>query len=283
MSYIVLQSRQPFDSALGPILERIGTGNLSRRSDHLYYFISDAPLEGPRVEELKSFCHEHQVDVSVTPERPRPFADYKVLAMDMDSTLINIECIDEIADLCGKKTEVAAITESAMRGELDFLQSLRNRVSLLQGIPVAHLQQVYDYRLCLNPGAEELLAEARAAGMVTLLMSGGFTFFTDQLKKRLQIDHTRSNVLEVSDGILTGSVSGPIVDAMEKRRTVEALCAELGCATTDAIVMGDGANDLEAMSVAGLSVAYHAKPAVRAQADLALNFVGLDGVLKALG
>lgn len=283
MSYIVLQSRQPLDSVLGSILERTGTGNLTRRSDHLYYITTDAPLDGPRAEELKSFCYEHQVDISITAERPRPFSEYKVLAMDMDSTLINIECIDEIADLCGKKTEVAAITESAMRGELDFSQSLRNRVSLLKGIPVAHLQQVYDYRLCLNPGAEELLAEARAAGIVTLLMSGGFTFFTDQLKKRLQIDHTRSNVLEVSDGILTGSVSGPIVDATEKRRTVEALCAELGCATTDAIVMGDGANDLEAMSVAGLSVAYHAKPAVRAKADLALNFVGLDGVLKALG
>lgn len=282
MSYIVLQSLQSIDPIAEAVRSRLADATVKSSGNNT--FVVETPSVAPPAvtEELKTLCLEAEVDIAVFNKKPRPLSDYKVLAMDMDSTLINIECIDEIADLCGKKTEVAGITERAMRGELDFSQSLRNRVGLLKGIPVADLQRVYDERLCLNPGAEILLAAAQQAGIITLLMSGGFTFFTDQLKERLRLDHTRSNTLEVADGLLTGQVSGAIVDAVEKRRTVEALCAELGCATSDAIVMGDGANDLEAMSVAGLSVAYHAKPAVRAKADVALNFVGLDGVVNLL-
>jgi phosphoserine phosphatase len=212
----------------------------------------------------------------------RKLADFALLAMDMDSTLITIECIDEIADMQGLKPQVAAITEAAMRGELDFSASLTQRVSLLKGLDVGALQRVYDERLRISPGGEALLAAARAAGLKTLLVSGGFTFFTERLQARLGLDTTHANVLEVDHGRLTGRVVGGIVDADEKMRTVQRACDELGVDSSRAIVMGDGANDLKMMSVAGLSVAFRAKPVVRAQAGVALNFSGLDGLLNVL-
>ncbi|MFC4931333.1 phosphoserine phosphatase SerB [Massilia sp. GCM10023247] len=212
----------------------------------------------------------------------RSLSDFALVAMDMDSTLITIECIDEIADMQGLKAEVSEITEAAMRGELDFAASLTRRVALLAGLEAAALERVYEERLRLSPGAVEMLAAVQAAGLKTLLVSGGFTFFTDRLKRRLALDYTHANLLEVEDGRLTGRVIGGIVDAEEKMRTVQRVCAELGVGTERAIVMGDGANDLKMMGVAGLSVAFRAKPVVRAQADVALNFSGLDGVLAVL-
>jgi phosphoserine phosphatase len=200
--------------------------------------------------------------------------------MDMDSTLITIECIDEIADMQGLKPQVAEITEAAMRGELEFRESLTRRVALLRGLDAGALQRVYDERLKLSMGAEPMLAAIQAAGMKTLLVSGGFTFFTDRMKTRLNLDVTHSNVLEIVDGKLTGRVIGGIVDADEKKATVERVCAEFGMTPKQAIVMGDGANDLKMMGIAGLSVAFRAKPIVRAQANVALNFVGLDGILN---
>ncbi|KQQ86386.1 phosphoserine phosphatase SerB [Massilia sp. Leaf139] len=212
----------------------------------------------------------------------RTLADFSLVAMDMDSTLITIECIDEIADMQGLKAQVSEITEAAMRGELDFAASLTRRVALLAGLEAAALERVYEERLRLSPGAERMLAAVQAAGLKTLLVSGGFTFFTDRLNTRLGLDYTHANVLEVEDGRLTGRVVGGIVDAEEKMRTVQRVCAELGVPTARAIVMGDGANDLKMMSVGGLSVAFRAKPVVRTQADVALNFSGLDGVLAVL-
>ena len=209
-------------------------------------------------------------------------SDFSLLAMDMDSTVITIECIDEIADMQGLKPQVAAITEAAMRGEIEFAESLTRRVALLEGLDAGALQKVYDERLALSPGAETLISAVRAAGVKTLLVSGGFTFFTDRVRQRLGLDYSHANVLEVSNGRLTGKIVGGIVDAEEKKRTVERVCAELGVPASRAIVMGDGANDLRMMSVAGLSVAYRAKPVVRAQADVALNFSGLDGILALL-
>jgi len=209
-------------------------------------------------------------------------ADFKLVAMDMDSTLITIECIDEIADMQGLKPQVSAITEAAMRGELDFAESLTRRVALLEGLPVEALGRVYDERLAISMGGEAMLAGVRAAGLKTLLVSGGFTFFTERLQARLGLDTAHANVLETRDGKLTGRVSGGIVDAEEKRRTVQRVCAELGIAPDRAIVMGDGANDLRMLGIAGLSVAFRAKPVVRAQADVALNFCGLDGLLNIL-
>jgi len=209
------------------------------------------------------------------------FAECKVLASDMDSTLINIECIDEIADMAGRKAQVAAITEAAMRGEIpDFAQSLRQRVALLQGVPQEVLQRVYDERLRLNPGAETLIAAAQRAGVKTLLVSGGFTFFTEKLQQRLGLDQTRANVLEIVDGRLSGRVLGEIIDGRAKARAVRALMDATGATPRQTLVLGDGANDLTMMGLAHYAVAYRAKPIVRQQARYALNVSGLDGVLN---
>ena len=218
---------------------------------------------------------------------PLALAAFKLIAFDMDSTLINIECVDEIADAAGRKAEVAAITEAAMRGEIgDYKDSLRRRVALLAGVPVSAMQQVLDERLRLNPGAEALVRAVQAAGLKTLLVSGGFTFFTDPVRDRLKIDFTRSNVLGVEGGRLTGALIdqpwGDICDGAEKRRMLLATCAELGIAPAQAIAVGDGANDLPMMAAAGLSVAHHAKPAVREAAMVAINVGGLDRLLEVL-
>ncbi|WP_027867412.1 phosphoserine phosphatase SerB [Massilia alkalitolerans] len=215
-------------------------------------------------------------------EAGRRLADFGLVAMDMDSTLITIECIDEIADMQGLKPQVAEITEAAMRGELDFAASLTRRVALLEGLDATALERVYDERLRISMGGEAMLKAVQAAGLKTLLVSGGFTFFTERLQQRLGLDVAHANVLEVANGKLTGRVLGGIVDAEEKMRTVERVCAQYGLAPRQAIVMGDGANDLKMMGIAGLSVAFRAKPVVRAQASVALNFSGLDGLLTIL-
>jgi phosphoserine phosphatase len=218
-------------------------------------------------------------------------ADYKLIAFDMDSTLINIECIDEIADAVGRKAEVAAITEAAMRGEItDFKDSLRRRVALLKGVTVADLEAVKRERLRLNPGAAELVAACKEAGLKVLLVSGGFTYFAEHVRELLGIDYTRSNVLEIASGpncgVLTGGLVqqswGDICDGAEKRRTLLEVASLLGIEPAQCIAIGDGANDLPMMGAAGLSVAYHAKPAVRAQAQVAINSGGLDRLLEVL-
>ncbi|GAC1322415.1 MAG: phosphoserine phosphatase SerB [Collimonas sp.] len=230
---------------------------------------------------IDAACYGAGIDCAWLPSTPT-LADFKLLAMDMDSTLITIECIDEIADMQGLKPQVSAITEAAMRGEIEFNESLTRRVALLNGLDASALQRVFDERLQLSPGAENMLAAVKAAGIKTLLVSGGFTFFTDRMKAALGLDYAHSNVLEIVDGKLTGKVVGGIVNAEEKKLTVERVCAELNIAPSEAIVMGDGANDLNMMKIAGLSVAFRAKPVVRAQASVALNFVGLDGILPIL-
>ena len=228
---------------------------------------------------IEHYCGTHGLDAAWV--SARPLSDFSLLAMDMDSTLITIECIDEIADFCGLKAEVSAITEAAMRGEIpDFSESLRRRVALLQGLDAAVLEQVYEERVRLSPGAETLLAGARAAGLKTLLVSGGFTFFTRKLQARLGLDAAYANTLEIVDGKLTGRVLGEIVDGAVKARHVVETCAAMGVSANTAIAMGDGSNDLPMMAEVGLSVAYHAKPKVRAGANVALDHAGLDGVLR---
>jgi phosphoserine phosphatase len=239
---------------------------------------SDVDFSDALKQKIDVECLAAKLDYAFV-EPGRKLSDFKLLTMDMDSTLITIECIDEIADMQGLKPQVAEITEAAMRGEIEFQESLTRRVALLKGLDAGALQRVYDERLRLSPGAESMLAAVKAAGLKTLLVSGGFTYFTDRIKQRLDLDYTHSNVLEVADGKLTGRVVGGIVDADEKKRTVERVCIELGVSPKQAIVMGDGANDLRMMGIAGMSVAFRAKPVVRAQADVALNFVGLDGIL----
>ena len=208
----------------------------------------------------------------------RPWNNLKLLVMDMDSTLITIECIDEIADFAGVKPGVAAITEAAMRGELDFKEALRRRVQLLAGLPVGVLERVYNERLQLSPGAETLLARAKEASIQTLLVSGGFTYFTKRLQERLGLNETLANDLEIQDGHLTGRVTGPIVDGERKAETLATTAARLGLNSHQVLAVGDGANDLPMMRRAGVSIAYHAKPVVRKEATHALNWVGLDGI-----
>ncbi len=221
----------------------------------------------------------------------KKLSDFKLIAFDMDSTLINIECIDEIADAVGRKAEVAAITEAAMRGEItDFKDSLRLRVALLKGVTVVDMERVYTERLCINPGAVELIAACKAFGMKVLLVSGGFTYFANRVKERLGIDFARSNILEIDSGTTCGTLTGRLVtqawgdicDGAEKRRTLLEVASLMGIAPAQCIAMGDGANDLPMMGVAGLSVAYHAKPKVREQAMVSIESGGLDRLLEVL-
>jgi phosphoserine phosphatase len=223
---------------------------------------------------------------------PLRLKDFKLIAFDMDSTLINIECVDEIADAVGRKGEVAAITEAAMRGEItDFKDSLRRRVALLRGVTVADMERVDVERLRINPGAAELISACKAAGMKVLLVSGGFTFFSERVKQRLGIDFTRANILEIENGPNCGQLTGRLVDqawgdicdGAEKRRTLLEVASLLGIEPRQCIAMGDGANDLPMMGSAGLSVAYHANPKVREQAMVAINEGGLDRLLEVLG
>jgi phosphoserine phosphatase len=227
---------------------------------------------------LRARCAAAGVDCAFVDPTMRLDA-FGLLATDMDSTLISIECIDEVADFAGRKAEVAAITETAMQGRIDYAESLRQRVALLAGLPESVLARVFEERLRLNPGATTLIDTARSAGLKTLLVSGGFSYFTERLKASLGFDYAAANRLEIVDGRITGRVLGEIVDAAGKARSVAAVRQRLGLSREQVIAIGDGANDLAMMAEAGLSVAYHAKPMVRAQASVALDHAGLDGVL----
>ena len=278
--WFILEGRNLTAAQVQAIAQLAGAAAVEKVAPQAWRLVPDAALPAPAVlARMRETAARFGADINLI-ARPRLLADYRLAVMDMDSTLITIECIDEIADMLGIKPEVAAITEAAMRGEIAYTESLRRRVALLKGLDVSTLDRVYDERLRLSPGAETMLAAFRQAGLKTLLVSGGFTFFTDKLKSRLGLDFTHSNVLGIADGKLTGEVVGPIVDADEKARTLLATCARLGCAPEQAIAMGDGANDLAMMKVAGLSVAYRAKPVVRAQAMTALNHNGLDAALR---
>jgi phosphoserine phosphatase len=275
---LVIQSPSPIsDSHLRPLAALARSRETQRADDTLLRLIGADPLQRP---DIDAYCGAHALDYAYIDPNAQ-LADFGLVAMDMDSTLITIECIDEIADFCGLKAEVAAITEASMRGEIkDFNESLTRRVALLKGLDAGALERVYEERLRLSPGAERMLEGARAAGLKTLLVSGGFTFFTERLKTRLGLDYTRANTLEIVDGKLTGKVVGDIVNADEKARTLIDTCEKIGIEPKRAIAMGDGSNDLKMMAEAGLSVAFRAKPVVRQSASVAFNFVGLDGLLR---
>jgi len=215
-------------------------------------------------------------------DRAIPIAQVGLIAMDMDSTAITIECIDEIADFAGVKAEVSAITEAAMRGELDFQASLRKRVACLEGLSTKVLREVYDERLKPSPGLPELMAHARKNDVKTLLVSGGFTYFTERMRQRFGYTWTRANTLGEHDGRLTGKVCGAIVDAVEKERLLRFFASTLPAARRASIALGDGANDLPMLHAATLGVAYHAKPKVREQVPVAINIGGLDTLLALL-
>lgn len=254
-------------------LARLGrTAHIEEITANAWRLRNAAPADS-----IAAWCEQRRIDHAWMPEGRR-FADLKLLAMDMDSTLITIECIDELGDLAGKKAEIAAITAQAMRGEIDYPESLRQRVALLSGLRESALGRVYDERLRLTSGAEALLGACKKHGIRLLLVSGGFTFFTERLKSRLGIDYTISNVLEIRDGLLTGRVSGSIVGAEAKAAKFKNVLKGLNASREQSVAIGDGANDLKMMAEAGISIAFHARPVVRAQASCALNWCGLDAV-----
>jgi len=229
---------------------------------------------------VAKLCEARRLDFAWMPDGRR-FADLKLLAMDMDSTLITIECIDELGAIAGKGAEIAAITAAAMRGEIaDYKESLKRRVALLAGQSETALERVYQDKLRLTPGAEQLVAACRKHNVKTLLVSGGFTFFTERLKARLGLDYTLSNNLEIENGRLTGRLLGDIVDAQAKADEFSSVLKKLKIGKDESVAIGDGANDLKMMAAAGVSVAFRAKPVVRAQASCALTYSGLDGVLN---
>ncbi|MGY1489687.1 phosphoserine phosphatase SerB [Methylobacillus pratensis] len=229
-------------------------------------------------QELRAFCLEQALDLALVDDR-HTLNNLGLAVMDMDSTLITIECIDEIADMQGLKPQVAAITESAMRGEIEFAESLRRRVALLQGLDASALQRVIDERLQLTPGAQAWIAACKQHGIKTMLVSGGFDFFADRVKAMLDLDVAKANSLEIVDGKMTGRLLGHIVDAQAKADYLERFRQELGLRPDQVVAIGDGANDLKMMSAAGCGVAYHAKPVVQQQATYALNHVDLEGLV----
>jgi phosphoserine phosphatase len=251
-------------------------GAIERISDSAFRITQADPATRDAV---AAHCAKSRLDWGFV-EAGRKLSDFGLLAMDMDSTLICIECIDEIADFAGRKAEVAAVTASAMRGEIDWPESLKRRVAALRGLGESALERVYAERLRFNPGAERLIAAARSSGVKTLLVSGGFTYFTDRVRDQLKLDYAYSNVLVVEGGKLAGTTTGPLVDAAGKAAHVARLRRELGLPRERVIAIGDGANDLPMMAEAGTSIAYHAKPVVKAKAGYALDYVGLDGVLN---
>lgn len=240
----------------------------------------DVPAQAEQIRRIAQWCNEHSADHALVDAHAR-LEDCRVLVMDMDSTLINIECIDEIAAFAGLKAEVSAITERAMRGEIkEFSDSLRLRVGYLEGLDADVLASVYEQKLALNPGAEALIAAAQQRNIKTLLVSGGFTFFTERLKKRLNLDAAHANQLEIGpDNRLTGRVLGKIIDAQGKADLLTQFASENNARSDQIIAVGDGANDLKMMGIAGYSVAYRAKPVVQSQARFALNYSPLDAIL----
>ena len=276
---LILQGPGAHQGNIQQVATQLGLPQPRSVAPHAWRCDLSQPLGVESINHLKKFSQSLQIDYALL-RADLQLQDFKLLVMDMDSTLITIECIDEIADMQGLKSDVAAITEAAMRGELDFAESLQRRVALLEGLEESALASVFEQRLELTLGAHSMLHAMKQAGLRTVLVSGGFTYFTERLEHELELDVSHANRLEVIDGKLTGRVLGDIVDAQAKKSTVIEQCAELGVPTAAAIVIGDGANDLAMMSVAGLSVAFRAKPVVQTKAHVALNYAGLDGVLN---
>lgn len=270
--HLVIQGADIETRDLKALAKLSGAAAIDRLSDTAFRLRGARPAAG-----IAELCAGAKLDHGFVPEGRR-LGDFRLLVMDMDSTLITMETIDELADMVGIKPEVAKITERAMRGEIEYDQSLRERLALLKGLDESALQRVYDERLQFSPGAERMLETVRGAGIRTLLVSGGFTFMTDRLKSRVRLDYTHSNVLEIAGGKLTGHVTGGIVNADAKRAALLRVAGELGLQQEQIAGIGDGANDLKFMAECGVSFAYHAKPVVSGQTTYAINHSGLDAL-----
>ena len=274
MSYLVIQGLEVETPDLEAIAKLSGASRIENIDPNAFRLHDYKTQEG-----VAAYCAKAKLDFAFVPQ-PRKLSEFGLVAMDMDSTLITIECIDEIADLRGIRPQVAAITASAMRGDIDYRESLRRRLELLAGLEESALQRVYDERLRLSPGTERMLERLRSLAIKTLLVSSGFSFFTERLKIRLSLDYTLSNTLEMRSGKLTGKVLGRTVDAKIKAAKLRELRDALGLSRDQIIAFGDGANDLAMMAEAGVSIAYHAKPVVREKSTYCFDYVGLDGLLN---
>jgi phosphoserine phosphatase len=274
MNYLVIQGLDVKTRDLKKIAKLSGSTRIEKIGKNAFRLHDYKTQDG-----VAEYCANAKLDFAFVPV-PRKLSDFGLVAMDMDSTLITIECIDEIADIRGIKPQVAAITASAMRGEIEYHESLRRRLALLEGLDESALLRVYEERLKLSPGAERMLARLRSLDIKTLLVSSGFTYFTERLKHRLSLDYTLSNTLEMKNGKLTGKVLGRIVDAQIKAAKLRELRDGLRLSREQIIAFGDGANDLAMMAEASVSIAYHAKPVVREKATYCFDYVGLDGLLN---
>jgi phosphoserine phosphatase len=271
---LIIQGLEIQNSDLRELAKLVGANHIERITDQAFRLKNATPRE-----EVAAYCAEADLDFAFVQPSAR-LSDFGLVAMDMDSTLLAIESIDEIADMQGVKAQVAEITQRTMRGEIVFAESLRLRTALLEGLDEDALQRVYDERVRLSPGAETMLQRMKSAGLKTMVISGGFTFFTDRVKARLALDYAAANRFEVSNGKLTGKVLGDIIGATGKGEVLKKVREELGLKREQVIAIGDGANDLKMMEEAGVSIAYHAKPVVQARATYALNHIGLDGVVN---
>ncbi|HKW39293.1 MAG TPA: phosphoserine phosphatase SerB [Burkholderiales bacterium] len=274
MSYLVIQGLEVETPDLKEIAKLCGASRIENRGHNAFWLHDYKRQDG-----VAEYCARAQLDFAFVPA-PARLSDFRLLVMDMDSTLITIETIDELADLVGRKTEVAAVTAQAMRGEIEYDESLRRRVAVLKGLPESALERLYTERVRLSPGAERMIEGVRKAGLKTLLVSGGFTQVTDRLKKRLSLDYVRANTLGVENGRFTGELVGRIVNADVKRKALLDARDGIGATRDQIIAIGDGANDLAFMGEAGVSIAYHAKPVVRTRSRHCFDYVGLDGLLN---
>ena len=273
MNYLVIQGEEVETPDLKAVAKLSGASRIESVGNNAFRLHDYQTRDG-----VAEYCAQAKLDFAFIP-RPCKLSDFRLLVMDMDSTLITIETIDELADLVGRKAEVAAVTAQAMRGEIEYDESLRRRVGVLKGLPESALEQLYTERVRLSPGAERMIEGVKKAGLKILLVSGGFTHITDRLKTRLGLDYVRSNTLAVKDGTLTGELVGRIVNADGKREALLSARDEIGATRDQIIAIGDGANDLKFMGEAGVGIAFRAKPVVREKATYRLNHVGLDGLL----
>ena len=274
MSYLVIQGLEVETPDLKEIAKLSGASRIEGVGHNAFWLHDYRRQDG-----VAEHCARAQLDFAFIPQ-PHKLSDFRLLVMDMDSTLITIETIDELADLVGRKAEVAAVTAQAMRGEIEYDESIRRRVAVLKGLPESALEQLYTERVKLSPGADRLIAHVKRAGMKILLVSGGFTHVTEKLKTRLGLDYVRSSKLGVKDGKFTGELEGRVVNAEVKREALLSARDGIGATREQIIAIGDGANDLKFMGEAGVSIAYHAKPVVRGKANYCFDYVGLDGLLN---
>ncbi len=274
---LIIQGIEIENSDLRALAKLAGANQIERITGQAFRL-----LNANQQENIAEYCATASLDYAFV-EQNKQLTDFALIAMDMDSTLLAIETIDEIADIHQIKSQVAAITRSTMQGKLDFAESLIRRTALLKGLHQDALQKVYDERVTLNPGAERMLKCVKAAGLRTMLISGGFTFFTNKIKEKLGLDYTIANTLEIKNNQLTGRITGEIIGAQGKAEALKQVCNTLGIKRSQVIAIGDGANDLAMLAEAGTSFAYHAKPIVQKEVTYTINHVGLDGVINLFG